>query len=246
MKDILQDIVAHTHSLGFLDTVKVSNEGNTVIESMSEDKTVVLKAQTHKPVKEFSGTFGMPNLEKLNLHLKNPEYSEDAIIRVDSEDKNGEVVPVKIHFENKTGDYKNDYRFMSKGHVAEKIKNVTFKGANWNIDFTPSVMAINRMKLMNDVHREEEKFSMSTRDSNGNTDLVFTFGDNSNHIGEYVFQNNISGKLSHSWSWPVKQVQAILNLGGDKNVKVSDQGAMMITVDSGLAKYEYILPALTR
>ena len=29
MKDILQDIVAHTHSLGFLSLVKVSNEEQT-------------------------------------------------------------------------------------------------------------------------------------------------------------------------------------------------------------------------
>lgn len=29
MKDILQDIVAHTHSLGFLNLVKVSNEDGT-------------------------------------------------------------------------------------------------------------------------------------------------------------------------------------------------------------------------
>ena len=33
MKDILQDIVAHTHSLGFLSLVKVSNEEQTKIES---------------------------------------------------------------------------------------------------------------------------------------------------------------------------------------------------------------------
>lgn len=245
MKNILQDIVAHTHALGFLEMVKVSNDTDTIIESISEDKTVVLKAQTHKPVDEFSGVFGMPNLEKLNLHLKNPEYATDAVIQVISENKDGEMVPVKIHFENGAGDFKNDYRFMSKGQVEQKVKSVKFKGATWNIEFIPAVVAINRMKLMNDVHRDEDKFSVFTRDNNGSTDLIFSFGDDSNHAGEYVFQNDVSGKLSHAWSWPVKQVQSILNLSGDKTVKISDQGAMMITVDSGMTNYEYILPALT-
>lgn len=70
MKDILQDIVAHTHSLGFLSLVKVSNDEGTAIDSMAEDRSVILSAETHAPVAEFTGTFGMPNLDKLALHLK--------------------------------------------------------------------------------------------------------------------------------------------------------------------------------
>ena len=35
MKDILQDIVAHTHSLGFLSLVKVSSDEGTQIDSMA-------------------------------------------------------------------------------------------------------------------------------------------------------------------------------------------------------------------
>ena len=47
MKDILQDIVAHTHSLGFLSLVKVSNEEQTKIESMAEDRSVILLSLIH-------------------------------------------------------------------------------------------------------------------------------------------------------------------------------------------------------
>ena len=59
MKDILQDIVAHTHSLGFLSTVKVTGEElATTIEAMAEDRSVIVNAKTHTPVDEFSGVFG--------------------------------------------------------------------------------------------------------------------------------------------------------------------------------------------
>ena len=45
MKDILQDIVAHTHALGFLDLIKVSNDKETVIESMTDTRSVILNAK---------------------------------------------------------------------------------------------------------------------------------------------------------------------------------------------------------
>ena len=79
MKDYLQDIVQHTHSLGFIDLVKVTGDANTTsLDSLSEDRSVIVQAQFKNPVPEFVGTFGMPNLGKLNTILGIPEYKEDA------------------------------------------------------------------------------------------------------------------------------------------------------------------------
>ena len=246
MKDILQDIVAHTHALGFLSLVKVTAEDTTSIDSMAEDRSVILSAETHSPVGEFDGVFGMPNLDKLNLHLKNPEYQKDAKIDVVQAERNGETIPTHIHFENNAGDFRNDYRFMNKAIIEEKLKTVKFKGANWNVTFQPSLAAITRMKLQSAAHSEEPTFNVSTKDTGGVTDLVFSFGDASTHAGSFVFETGVSGTLAHTWSWPVSQVQSILNLSGDITMSISDQGAMMITVDSGMAKYDYILPAQSK
>ena len=243
MKDILQDIVAHTHALGFLSLVKVTSEnGSTTIDSMAEDRSVILTASTHTAVSEFIGTFGMPNLDKLALHLKNPEYKDKANIAVVSADRNGETIPTHIHFENAAGDFENDYRFMNKAIIEEKLKTVKFKGASWEVQFKPAVAAIQRMKLMSAAHSEEPIFTVKTEDKN----LVFYFGDASTHAGSFVFQHDVTGTLKHSWSWPVAQVQSVLNLDGDVTMSISDQGAMMITVDSGLVKYDYILPAQSK
>ena len=242
MKDILQDVVAHTHALGFLSLVKVSNEDGTAIDSMAEDRSVILSAETHSPVQEFVGTFGMPNLDKLALHLKNPEYKDDAKIDVVQAERNGETIPTHIHFENAAGDFENDYRFMNKAIIEEKLKTVKFKGASWNVEFTPSMAAIARMKLMSAAHSEEPTFNVSTKDGN----LVFSFGDASTHAGEFVFEAGVEGTLQHTWSWPVAQTQAILNLDGDLTMSISDQGAMKISVDSGMVKYDYILPAQSK
>lgn len=242
MKDILTDITEHTHSLGFLPTVKVSSEKETTIESVSDTRSVILIGKTHNKVTEFSGVFGMPNLDKLALHLKNPEYKENAKIKVVTANRNGEDVPASLHFENEAGDFQNDYRFMTSEIVNEKLKSVKFKGANWEVSIEPSVASINRLKLQASAHSEETVFQVKTE--NGN--LVFFFGDASTHAGSFVFHANVEGKLKQTWSWPIQQVISILNLAGDKTMKIADAGAMQISIDSGLAQYDYILPAQSK
>lgn len=240
MKDILQDLVAHTHQLGFLPLVKITGaEDATQIESMAEDRSVVVTAKTHTPVDEFVGTFGMPNLEKLNIHLKCPEYKEGAGISVVKQQRNGEDIPTGIHFENAAGDFVNDYRFMNAEIINEKLKTVKFKGAKWDIEFQPSVANIQRLKFQANAHSEESVFQVTTKDDN----LVFSFGDASTHAGNFVFQSNIGGKLKQTWSWPVNQIMSILSLSGDVTMRIADIGALQITVDSGLAEYNYTLPA---
>ena len=239
MKDILQDVVAHTHALGFLALVKVSNDEGTQIDSMADDRSVILTATTATPVAEFKGTFGMPNLDKLALHLKNPEYKDNAKIDVIEAERNGETIPTHIHFENAAGDFQNDYRFMNKAVIEEKLKSVKFKGNSWNVEFQPTMASIARMKLMSGAHSEEAVFQVKTEDNN----LNFYFGDEATHAGSFTFQHAITGSLQHTWAWPVAQTLAILSLDGDKKMSITDQGAMTISVDSGMAKYDYILPA---
>ena len=241
MKSILQDIVAHTHSLGFLSLVKITNEEQTKIESMAEDRSVILSANTNEKVNEFDGVFGMPNLDKLALHLKCPEYDKNAKLNVVSAVRNGKKVPTNIHFENEKGDFQNDYRFMSTEIINEKLKSVKFKGTSWDIEFEPSVASIQSLKLQAAAHVEETVFTVKTEDKN----LVFYFGDANSHAGNFIFQHD-AGELKKAWSWPIQQVISILSLDGRMSMKISDQGAMQITVDSGVGEYNYILPAQTK
>jgi hypothetical protein len=61
-----------------------------------------------------------------------------------------------------------------------------------------------------------------------------------------VFETNIGRSLKTGWTWPVQQVLKILHLTGDKVMSFSDKGALRVLVDSGLAKYNYILPAQSK
>jgi guanylate kinase len=131
---------------------------------------------------------------------------------------------------------------MNSDIINEKLKTVKFKGASWEVEFEPSISAIQRLKLQAEAHNEENVFQVRTE--NGN--LVVFFGDAASHAGSFVFQANITGKLKHTWAWPVTQVRSILNLGGKVTMKIADAGAMQITVDSGIAEYNYILPAQSK
>ena len=243
MKDFLQDLVSHVHSLGFLPTIRVTASATqTDIESMAEDHSVVLNAKTANPVAGLDGVFGMPNLNKLDLHLKCPEYKDGAQISVVMQNRNGVDEPAGLHFQNSTGDFKNDYRFMSTNVINEKLKSVKFKGAKWDIEFEPSMASIQRLKFQAAAHTEEPTFYVTTEDGN----LVFNFGDSNTHSGSFIFQTGITGKLKQIWAWPVAHVLSILSLPGDISIKIADAGVMQITVNSGVAEYNYILPSQSK
>ena len=240
MRDYLLDLVQHTHDLGCIDLVKiVGDDKNTTISGLAEDLSVVVQAEFKNPVSEFMGTFGMPNLTKLKTLLNLQEYREDAKLTIT---KRATGEPDGIAFENKNGDFKNSYRFMASEIVNDKLKTAKFKGVNWHIEFEPSVASILRLKMQMSANVEEPNFQAKVE----NGDLKFFFGDHSTHAGNFVFQAGVTGTLKRAWSWPASQVSSILGLTGDKIMRISDDGAAQITVDSGVAVYNYILPAQSK
>ena len=244
MKDTLLEIVKHTHALGFLNLVKiVSDTKETTIESMADDRSVIMKGKFHKPI-GIDGTFGMPQLNKLDILLKVPEYKDSAKITVSTRNKEGVDYPTGLHFENANGDFKNDYRFMNAEIIEEKLKTVKFRGVNWDIEFEPSMAAVTRLSYQVQANSEETSFVAKT----DNGDLKFTFGDHSTHAGEFIFQPGVSGTLDKNWAWPVAQVLQILKLAESSTVKMhlSNEGALQLTVDSGIGEYQFILPAQSK
>lgn len=244
MKDILQDIVSHTHSLGFLDIVKITGtDEQTQFDSMSDNRTVVMYAEASNPHPDMIGVFGMSQMNKLKYLLDCPEYKEDATIQVIRAERNGEEIPVGLHFENKDGDFKNDYRFMNTEVINEKMKTVKFRGVKWDVEVQPSLASIQRFAFQAAANNEHTTFLAKTEGTN----LKFTFGDAASHGGEFIFAQNVTGKLNKGWTWPVAPVLSILKAADVNNctMSLSNEGALQITLDSGIATYKYIVPAQT-
>ena len=244
MQDLLKDIVSHTHNLGFLNIVKITGDKTTTkIDSMADDRTVVMFGETANPQPEMIGVFGMPQLNKLKYNLDCPEYKEDAKIELMTAERNGEVIPVGIHFENKAGDFKNDYRFMNSDIINEKLKTTKFRGVKWDVEITPTQSSVQRFSFQAAANNEHATFLAKTDGGK----LKFTFGDAASHGGEFIFATDVVGTLNKGWTWPVAPVLSILKIADVNNttMNLSNEGALQITLDSGLAIYKYIIPAQT-
>ena len=240
LKDVLQDVISHTHGLGCIDLIKVSGtSATTSISAVAEDKSVIVNGVFNTVVPDFEGVFGMPNLGQLKTVLGFDDYDAAAKLTVLRTTKDGVAIPSSIHFETKVGDFVNDYRLMAKAIIEDKVKSVSFKGAAWNVEFVPTVAGIMRLKKQWQANSSEANFT--TKIENG--DLRIYFGEPSTHSGNFVFHPMVTGALTRSWNWPVKQFIAIMDLVGDKIIRISDQGAAEIVVDSGTAVYTYWLPA---
>jgi hypothetical protein len=240
MRDHLLDIVQHTYGLNVINLIKITGTATeTQINAFDQaTKTVILNAEFKAPVADFVGTFGMPNLDRLNTILNLPPYKEDANITVTQQ--NG--VPSGITFENKSGDFKNNYRFMGEAIINDQLKSVSMKKqVKWGVEIVPSAANIQKLKFQAMAHSDATTFSSKTE----NGELKFFFGDHSSHAGSFTFATT-SGSLSKQLNWPVAVVNSILSLPGDKEFKISDEGVAEITVDSGLAVYRYLLPAQTK
>lgn len=240
MKDHLLDLVEHTYDLGVIDLVKITGTtADTEIFGIAEDRSVIVEGKHTNPVPEFIGLFGMPNLGKLKILLNLQEYKEAATLSIT---KNAKGEPDGVNFENKSGDFKNNYRFMASEIVTEKAKTAKMRPVTWHVEFTPTVSSIQRLKMQAQANAEEPNFQVKT----DGTDLKFAFGDHSTHSGNFVFQSGVTGQLKRQWAYPIKQFISILDLTGDKTVRFSDDGVAEITVDSGLAVYSYKIPAQSK
>ena len=247
MQDILKDIVKHTHSLGIIQAAKVTTDDTgTTIDAMDDDRTVVLRGKLHTPVNEFKGKFGLGRLGVLNGYLNyegedREGKSVKAGVEVGHEERNGEMVPTQLSFSIE-GAMQSTYRVIVSELVDAQIKTANFKGAKWDVEVMPTQKAIKDLQYFAGILGAFDPL-LTARTVDGN--LVFYIGDSSTDKVELPFASNVEGELKTGWSFPLSTVLTILRLSDTStmNMKLSDQGAMMISVDSGLGMYEYILPA---
>ena len=246
MRDILLDIVKHTHSLGFIQAVKVNGGDGTQteIEAMDDDRTVVLKGKIHKPVSEFVGTLGLGKLAVLAGYLNFEGYSDaSSTIKVITNERNGEQVPEELQFASTSG-YSANYRFMVSQLIEEKLKSIKFKGINWDLTIQPTQQNLKDLSYFAGVMSSVQPTFVAKTDGGV---LKFYIGDGSNDRVEIPITANVGSEIKRGWSWPLAQTLSILKLSdtSQASISFSEQGAMKISIDSGIGLYDYVLPART-
>jgi hypothetical protein len=237
--DQFKDIVKHTHQLGFIEMVKViGTDKDAKIEAIDADKTVVVYGDMYQPIKDIEATVGLSRLAQLKGFI---DLHDKSTVTVVSEVRGTGSVPTELKFDNGEGEV-SAYRFMSETMANEQIKVPPFKGAVWNVTLKPEKKKIDRLSAYQGVLGGlEKRFIVST---NADT-LNFAIGTGPTDRTTVPFATGITGSLKHQWSWPLTQVLSILKLNDSGNVTMhfSDMGALKIDVDSGIGKYQFILPA---
>jgi len=245
-RDIVQDIVKHTAGLGFITSVKVTGtDESTTLDAMDADRTVILQAKLHNTVEEFNGEFGLGNLGFLAGVTALSNYqAEDSTVDVVARDRNGVSSPDHLMFRDVDGNT-DQYRFMSKEIIEQTLQTVKFKGVEWDVTLEPTKAKVNELQQVAGIYGGiEPNFTVKTE----GTDLIVTVGAaDGSFTGKRTFAKNVTGEITEGYAWPLAQVLAILKLGmsGTCVMQISKKGALMISVDSGIGKYDYILPALT-
>ena len=245
-RDIVQDIVKHTAGLGFITSVKVTGtDESTTLDAMDADRTVILQAKLHNAVPEFNGEFGLGNLGFLAGVTALGNYqTDDATVDVVARDRNGVSSPDHLMFKDADGNT-DQYRFMSKEIIEQTLQTVKFKGVEWDVTLEPTKAKVNELTQVAGIYGGiEPNFTVKTEGS----DLIVTVGAaDGSFTGKRTFAQNVNGEITEGYAWPLAQVLAILKLGmsGACVMQISKKGALMISVDSGIGKYDYILPALT-
>jgi hypothetical protein len=244
IKDTLRDVLRHTHNLGIFEMVKVKGSvESTDIETVDAEKTVILKGNTINPVPDFvDATVGLSRMGVLDGYLKFPGFDDEAAtVQVVTQNRNDEDVPVEVEFISPEGTDAH-YRFMLADVVNQQLKDIKFKGAEFDVNIVPSAKMLKDLSYFNSVIGAfETNFSPKTEDNK----LYFYIGDEGSDRTKVLVAAGVDGEIKHDFRWNLDIVLKILRLGDNSNVVMSfnAQGLCQIVVDSGLGVYTYLLPA---
>lgn len=244
IKDTLKDVIKHTHSLGIFEMVKITGTlTETSVETVDADKTVIFKGRTVKPVPDFvDNTVGLSRMSVLDGYLKFPGFDDaDATVKVVSQERNGATVPTEVSFVAADGTDAT-YRFMLADVVNAQLKNIAFKGAEWDIDIVPTQKNLKDLAYFNSVLGQFES-TFSPRTQGGK--LYFHIGDGGGDRTKILVNEAPGGEIVHEFRWPLDIVLKILRLSESSNLVMSfnAKGLLQIVVHSGVGEYTYLLPA---
>lgn len=245
IRDILKDIVKHTHSLGIFEMVKITGTNTeTQVETVNADKTVIFKGKTQTPVSDFQDqTLGLSRMSVLQGYLQYPGFDSDgATVSVVTQERNGETIPVEVKFLAEDG---TDaiYRFMLADVINQQLKEIKFRGAEFDVDIAPTVKNLKDLSYFNGILGAfESNFSPKIQDKK----LYFHIGDGVSDRTKILIAENVDAKLNGDLRWPLDIVLRILKLSDTASaatLSINTKGLLQIKIHSGLAEYTYLLPA---
>lgn len=244
IKDSFKDILKHTHGLSFIADAKLTGdatEGTTKVGAIAEDKSVVMYGTLNKKIDDLDGhVVGLARMAVLHGYLNFPSFDK-GVTSIKLEDRGGVTMPTEIKFSSGEGHTAN-YRFMGPD-AAKEIQIPNFTAPAWDVAIAPTMQNLKDLGYFSGILGGFEPSFTVVKDGDA---LEFHIGSGASDRSVVPIAKGIEGTLKNKHNYPLAKVLSILKLGESGNcaIQFSDNGALMITVNSGLGIYDYIIPAV--
>lgn len=272
MLDSLKDLLSHTTGMDF-DIIKITaDDGITSINAVTEDKKLIMNGDFKNEIAEFNGVFGLTKLDTLSKIVNMYNQSTDTVV-VKSDfrkapmpllDDDGNNVmdqygnPIieqveanvveSITFSRKSPKMKNNYRVVSSAMIPTQPS--LQRAIDYDITVEPTMAAIDIIKQQASLGVCETFQFEVEENSNGTHKLVIVFGDTEREaevdfVAELDSIGGWTGK--HGWRWSINTALSVFQYArnADLKIAISSKGIIKVTVNTGLAEYNYLMPALT-
>lgn len=254
MKEILKDVIRHTHDLGDFEAFKlvVNEEGVAQVKTSSKDFSVTLSGvikhditDSIQPDGETGKTLiGFSRLNVLAGYLKSPVFNDDGSTLEIGYMDNG--VPREIIFKTEKG-HRCTYRMMQPEIARRRIKTFTptvnLSDDDYDIIFTPDDTFLKEFQTFSSIlGKESNTFSLSVEDHT----MYMNLGEDDTAKLPVIDDAKVESMAGNNF-WPVKQVLGILKQAPDLDrvtMYVSnDNGLINIIVETDYVSYSYKLTA---
>ena len=239
LKDFFRDIVRGVSGFKF-DVVKVTaTDTETKFEAITPDRLLILKGTSKEVLQDVTGVFGLSNLDILGGILNLTSMKDDSASTTVKYTQDGE--PEEITFKGKAS--KASYRLTAEKAVP---KQPNFKAQSFEVELQPTKASTQEFKEQTSVFGSVagNKFTPQVQSS----ELKFVLGNSlsSNHNAEFVFcAVDSTSTLGGNYKYPIDDTLRALSLANNSassTMKLTSKGAMVIEIDSGMCKFEYIFP----
>ena len=245
IKDTMLDILKYTNNEFFTNISIDGKSGETKVSAVDDQGTFILNGKLKNEQAEFKDSVaGLGSLSYLRgLTQWEPFKSKDGTLEVLYTTRGDKTFPEAFKFANVNSGAKASYRLMHESSVT--TPPTINEGVTWDIEFVPLAEKINELSQLATLLADVEKhFIVKVEDG----DLTILIGEegSSSHRASLVFASGIEGEVPSIMKWAIPQTMHLLRLcaaNGESVLKINKKGVLCVSIDTGMANYDYFLIA---
>jgi hypothetical protein len=246
VQTLIREIIKMSNVVDSKGIKVVGSDTETNITVVDEAKDLIVYVKPKKPIPDFQGTFGIPNLRVLDSLLAHEPYRDKGVeierFTRKVPDANGNAVDIEVPKRMLFRDKKGGKAVFFFSHGAG-ITGADFVKIPWDMTLVPRKEAWAEFAKLSSIFITKECtfFKATVRDHN----LYCSFGteSGSTHHGEMLFEEHVKGALVANLAWESPRLISIVKTIGarDARLDISNKGLLRMVTETELASYEYWL-----